>query len=137
MKNSKSIALTSLAFLVGVLVTFLMMKQCSTDNTAEQSHVIAYQIQRMNKMIVAEQNYSDIYSYQSKKSFPGFERFYSADKSRSKKAGGTGLGLSIALSSVQLHGGEISVESHEGEGSLFRIIIPTVANPEAQDQAIP
>ncbi|ADX68514.1 DUF4230 domain-containing protein [Weeksella virosa] len=80
MKNSKSIALTSLAFLVGVLVTFLMMKQCSTDNTAEQSHVIAYQIQRMNKMIVAEQNYSDIYSYQSKKSFPGFERFYSADK---------------------------------------------------------
>ncbi len=80
MKNSKSITIIGLAFLVGVLATVLVMKQCSTDNSSEQSHVIAYQIQRMNKMIVAEQNYSDIYSYQSKKSLPGFERFYSADK---------------------------------------------------------
>ena len=64
-----------------------------------------------------------------------FDRFYRVDKARARETGGTGLGLSIALSSVQLHGGEISVESHEGEGSLFRIIIPTVANPEAQDQA--
>ena len=64
-----------------------------------------------------------------------FDRFYRVDKARVRETGGTGLGLSIALSSVQLHGGEISVESHEGEGSLFRIIIPTVANPEAQDQA--
>ena len=63
-----------------------------------------------------------------------FDRFYRVDKARARETGGTGLGLSIALSSVQLHGGEISVESHEGEGSLFRIIIPTVANPEAQDQ---
>ena len=57
-----------------------------------------------------------------------FDRFYRVDKARARETGGTGLGLSIAQSSVQLHGGRIFVESREGVGSLFRIIIPTVAN---------
>jgi len=56
-----------------------------------------------------------------------FDRFYRVDKARARETGGTGLGLSIALSSVELHSGKIFVESHEGEGSLFRIIIPTVS----------
>jgi two-component system sensor histidine kinase SenX3 len=53
-----------------------------------------------------------------------FERFYRVDRARSRETGGSGLGLAIVRHVAQNHGGEISVESREGEGSTFRLTLP-------------
>ena len=53
-----------------------------------------------------------------------FERFYRVDRARSRGTGGTGLGLSIVRHVVGNHGGAVTVESREGEGSTFRLHIP-------------
>ncbi|EAZ94200.1 HAMP domain-containing sensor histidine kinase [Crocosphaera chwakensis] len=49
-----------------------------------------------------------------------FERFWRADKSRSRYSGGTGIGLAITRRLVELQGGKIEVESEIGKGSVFR-----------------
>ena len=53
-----------------------------------------------------------------------FERFYSVDKGRSRNHGGTGLGLSIVKHIVELHGGEVSVQSELDEGTTFSFSLP-------------
>ena len=54
-----------------------------------------------------------------------FERFYRADRARSREIGGTGLGLAIVKHLARLHGGEVAVSSTLGSGTTFRIELPS------------
>jgi len=53
-----------------------------------------------------------------------FERFYQAKTYEKPIEGGAGIGLSFTKSLVELHHGQISVESQEGEGTLFKVMLP-------------
>ena len=53
-----------------------------------------------------------------------FERFYRVDKARSRETGGSGLGLHIVQRIALLHHGRVDVQSTEGVGSAFTLILP-------------
>jgi signal transduction histidine kinase len=48
-----------------------------------------------------------------------FERFYRADRSRSRKTGGLGIGLAIVKEVMEAHGGHVNVKSKVGKGTTF------------------
>jgi len=53
-----------------------------------------------------------------------FDRFWRAEKSRSRQSGGSGLGLAIVRKLAEAHGGSVSVTSTLGQGSTFTIRLP-------------
>ncbi|MCX4790628.1 MULTISPECIES: sensor histidine kinase [unclassified Streptomyces] len=54
-----------------------------------------------------------------------FDRFWRAEKSRSRRTGGSGLGLAIVRKLVEAHGGSVSAVSVDGQGSVFTLRLPT------------
>jgi heavy metal sensor kinase len=54
-----------------------------------------------------------------------FDRFYRVDKARARAEGGQGLGLAIAKWAVERQGGRVEVESQLGNGSVFRVVLPS------------
>uniref|UniRef100_UPI001E612E94 mannose-6-phosphate isomerase, class I n=1 Tax=Streptomyces clavuligerus TaxID=1901 RepID=UPI001E612E94 len=53
-----------------------------------------------------------------------FDRFWRAEKSRSRRTGGSGLGLAIVRKLTEAHGGAVTVESEPGRGSVFTLLLP-------------
>ncbi len=66
-----------------------------------------------------------------------FDRFWRADKARSRREGGTGLGLSIVKAIATSHGGKVSVTSEVGVGSCFQVKLPLLSSPSNQDKKSP
>ncbi|MGV9298919.1 sensor histidine kinase [Amycolatopsis sp. NPDC003676] len=64
-----------------------------------------------------------------------FERFYRADKARSRATGGTGLGLAIVKHVAANHGGSVGLWSRPGTGSTFTLRIPAHVRTEPADTA--
>ncbi|MGI5404806.1 sensor histidine kinase [Streptomyces sp. CA-135486] len=59
-----------------------------------------------------------------------FERFWRAEKSRSRRTGGSGLGLSIVRQFVEAHGGTVTADNEPGAGAVFTIRLPRAPEPE-------
>lgn len=65
-----------------------------------------------------------------------FERFYRIEDSRSRQVGGSGLGLAIALAIVRGHNGWIDVQSTEGGGTHFTVLLPILEAPATESTPI-
>lgn len=76
---------------------------------------------KLNKIFISVSNYGEYIppEYYSKI----FERFFRLESSHNRKTGGTGLGLSVVKSIVEMHGGEIEVESSPNGLTTFSIIL--------------
>jgi len=65
------------------------------------------------------------------------ERFYRVDVKRSRERGGTGLGLAIVKHIVSRHQGRLTIESKQGEGSTFTVLLPAIPAENAPKNTAP
>lgn len=96
------------------------------DNALKYSEAeVNVRVQKMGQ--VAEVNVTDYGDGIRKDDLPYlFDRFYRVDESRNRNTGGSGLGLAIAKVITELHAGDITVESKEGEGTTFILTMPII-----------
>ncbi|MDR3360765.1 MAG: HAMP domain-containing histidine kinase [Bifidobacteriaceae bacterium] len=66
-----------------------------------------------------------------------FDRFWRADRARSRVTGGTGLGLAIALEDANLHGGRLDAAGEPGTGAVFRLTIPIEVGAALGESPLP
>ena len=101
---------------------FLILIDNAVKYTAPGGSV-ALRLRRSNGSAIAE--FRDTGIGVSAEDLPHiFDRFYRADKARSREFGGVGLGLSIARWVAEAHGGSIEVQSTPAAGSVFRVRLP-------------
>jgi two-component system sensor histidine kinase SenX3 len=103
---------------------------------SEPAKIVAIETERVDDSVVVVVS-DDGIGVPSRELERIFERFYRVDQARSRDTGGTGLGLAIVRHVAQAHGGDISVDSVEGQGSTFRLRLPLAVEPvvpsETQD----
>ncbi|MGB7981356.1 MAG: HAMP domain-containing sensor histidine kinase [Candidatus Nanopelagicales bacterium] len=63
-----------------------------------------------------------------------FERFYRADRARSREQGGSGLGLAIVAAIVAAHEGSVQLDTQQGRGTTVRVLLPTGRTPVTVDR---
>lgn len=99
--------------------------------TPEGGEITVYAYVRHGMMHVAVQDTGIGISPENQRKV--FERFYRVDDPGVRETTGTGLGLSIAALLVQMHGGQIWVESEVGEGSIFYFTVPLAEGEPLED----
>ncbi|MEM6647309.1 MAG: ATP-binding protein [Bacteroidota bacterium] len=66
-----------------------------------------------------------------------FDRFYQVDGSTQRTSDGTGIGLALVKELAVLHSGTVTVESREGEGTCFEVVLHSQKQPDDENDAIP
>ncbi|MFN6468743.1 MAG: sensor histidine kinase [Nostoc sp. SerVER01] len=127
--SDRQIHIESTIYPIEVKVDYSRLKQVLLnliDNAVKYSEAntpITFKLDRLpDKVIiqVCDSGYGIPLQHQARI----FERFYRVDESRSHATGGSGLGLSIVKTLVEGMGGNVSIQSKLGEGSIFTIILP-------------